>query len=37
MGLSFMTKAGPDYFMAMTVDELNEWAEEAIKLYGKKQ
>jgi hypothetical protein len=36
VGLSFLMKTGVDYFLSLPIDELNDMAEEAVKLYGKK-
>nr|DAJ04492.1 MAG TPA: hypothetical protein [Caudoviricetes sp.]DAR93050.1 MAG TPA: hypothetical protein [Caudoviricetes sp.]DAY70428.1 MAG TPA: hypothetical protein [Caudoviricetes sp.] len=37
MGLSFLLRTGVDYFMHLSVQELQDIAEEAIKLYGKRK
>lgn len=37
MGLSFLLRTGVDYFMSLSMDELQEMAEEAIKLHGKRK
>nr|DAM70981.1 MAG TPA: hypothetical protein [Caudoviricetes sp.] len=37
MGLSYLLRTGVDYFMGLSIEELQELAEEAIKLYGKRK